>query len=212
MKQAVQQHARDEFRQDVWDELARDDALRRHRLRRRGRRGRARRARRRARRARTSSAATASTTSRCRRRAFPTIVGALGERAKRDRGWTRLIVEKPFGHDLASARELNQHAVGALRRERDLPDRPLPRQGDGPEHARAAVRERHLRADLEPPVHRPRADHGRRVDRDRGPRRLLRVRRARSATSSRTTCCSCSRSPRWSRRSTSPPTRCATRR
>ena len=64
---------------------------------------------------------------------------------------------------------------GALRRERDLPDRPLPRQGDGPEHAGAAVRERHLRADLEPPVHRPRADHGRRVDRDRGPRRLLRA-------------------------------------
>ena len=37
-------------------------------------------------------------------------------------------------------------------------------------------------------------------------------RRARSATSSRTTCCSSSRSRRWSRRSTSPPTRCATRR
>jgi len=37
--------------------------------------------------------------------AFPTIVEALGRR--RDaRGWTRLIVEKPFGHDLASARQL----------------------------------------------------------------------------------------------------------
>ena len=62
-----------------------------------------------------------------------------------------------------------------LRRARDLPDRPLPRQGDGPEPARAAVRERDLRADLEPPVRRPRRDHGRRVDRDRGPRRLLRA-------------------------------------
>jgi glucose-6-phosphate 1-dehydrogenase len=28
--------------------------------------------------------------------------------AKRDRGWTRIIVEKPFGHDLASAVELNR--------------------------------------------------------------------------------------------------------
>ena len=38
--------------------------------------------------------------------AFVTIVEALGER--RDaKGWTRLIVEKPFGHDLQSARELN---------------------------------------------------------------------------------------------------------
>src|SRR4029077_19848468 len=37
--------------------------------------------------------------------AFPTIVDALGKR-KDDRGWTRLVVEKPFGHDLASAKEL----------------------------------------------------------------------------------------------------------
>jgi len=38
--------------------------------------------------------------------AFPTIVEALGKR-RSAKGWTRLIVEKPFGHDLASARELN---------------------------------------------------------------------------------------------------------
>ena len=37
--------------------------------------------------------------------AFPTIVDALGRR-RDGRGWTRLIVEKPFGHDLASAKEL----------------------------------------------------------------------------------------------------------
>jgi glucose-6-phosphate 1-dehydrogenase len=37
--------------------------------------------------------------------AFPTIVEALGKR-RDDRGWTRLVVEKPFGHDLASAKEL----------------------------------------------------------------------------------------------------------
>jgi glucose-6-phosphate 1-dehydrogenase len=39
--------------------------------------------------------------------AFETIVEALGKRRSTE-GWTRLIVEKPFGHDLASARELNR--------------------------------------------------------------------------------------------------------
>jgi len=38
--------------------------------------------------------------------AFETIVNELGER-RGDDGWTRLIVEKPFGHDAASADELN---------------------------------------------------------------------------------------------------------
>jgi glucose-6-phosphate 1-dehydrogenase len=38
--------------------------------------------------------------------AIATIVQELGERP-RSEGWTRLIVEKPFGHDLESARELN---------------------------------------------------------------------------------------------------------
>jgi glucose-6-phosphate 1-dehydrogenase len=37
---------------------------------------------------------------------FPTVVRGLGER-RGSEGWMRLIVEKPFGHDLASARELN---------------------------------------------------------------------------------------------------------
>jgi glucose-6-phosphate 1-dehydrogenase len=39
--------------------------------------------------------------------AMPTLVQELGERRKTE-GWTRLIVEKPFGHDLASARELTE--------------------------------------------------------------------------------------------------------
>ena len=40
--------------------------------------------------------------------AFATVVRELGERRHREgEGWQRLIVEKPFGHDLASARELN---------------------------------------------------------------------------------------------------------
>jgi glucose-6-phosphate 1-dehydrogenase len=37
---------------------------------------------------------------------FPVIVEAVGKRRSTE-GWTRLIVEKPFGHDLESANELN---------------------------------------------------------------------------------------------------------
>jgi glucose-6-phosphate 1-dehydrogenase len=40
--------------------------------------------------------------------AFPTIVQQIGRRRKGEAGWTRLIVEKPFGFDLGSARELNK--------------------------------------------------------------------------------------------------------
>ena len=47
------------------------------------------------------------------------------------------------------------HAV----RRTDLPDRPLPRQGDSPKHHGAALRQRHVRADLEPRSDRSRADH-----------------------------------------------------
>ncbi len=39
--------------------------------------------------------------------AFETIVTELGERRGAE-GWTRLIVEKPFGHDADSARRLNE--------------------------------------------------------------------------------------------------------
>jgi glucose-6-phosphate 1-dehydrogenase len=105
MKQAVQKHARDEFRQDVWDELAASmhyiatdfaDESGENKL------------------------AELLTQLDAERDlggnhvyylavpppAFPTIVDALGKR-RTSTGWTRLIVEKPFGHDLASARELN---------------------------------------------------------------------------------------------------------
>ena len=38
--------------------------------------------------------------------AFETVLREIGERRTREAGWTRVIVEKPFGHDLDSAREL----------------------------------------------------------------------------------------------------------
>ena len=63
-----------------------------------------------------------------------------------------------------------------VRRVAGVPDRPLPGQGDRPEHPGVPVRERPVRADLEPPLHRPRADHGGRESiGDRGPRRVLRA-------------------------------------
>jgi len=40
--------------------------------------------------------------------AFPGAIEALGKAGlNRSKGWTRLVIEKPFGHDLASARSLN---------------------------------------------------------------------------------------------------------
>ncbi|MCW2975537.1 MAG: zwf, partial [Actinomycetia bacterium] len=105
MKDAVQKHARDEFREDVWDELAAslyymstdfaDDA------------GEDRLA-----------ALLADLDEKhdlggnrvyylaVPPAAYPTIVDALGKR-RTEKGWTRLIVEKPFGYDLESARQLN---------------------------------------------------------------------------------------------------------
>ncbi len=49
--------------------------------------------------------------------AFATIVDALGKRRSGAKGWTRLIVEKPFGHDLESARELNALLLRHFREE-----------------------------------------------------------------------------------------------
>jgi glucose-6-phosphate 1-dehydrogenase len=41
--------------------------------------------------------------------AMPTLVEELGERRRRSsEGWVRLIIEKPFGYGVASARELNE--------------------------------------------------------------------------------------------------------
>ena len=66
----------------------------------------------------------------------------------------RVVVEKPFGRDLASAEELNAILHNVLPRERDLPHRPLPREGGGREPARVPLRQLVARAGLEPPLHR----------------------------------------------------------
>ena len=173
MKHAVQEFGRDEFKQDVWDWLA--EGMR--------------------------YVATDFADEQGEDR-IAQVLNELDEQRGTGRQ-PRLLLRRPAGRDLdapprdrrapldrrVDARDRREalrprprHGQGAERgdpaplpRERDLPHRPLPRQGDGPEPAGAALRERDLRADLEPPVRRPRPDHGRRVDRDRGPRRLLRA-------------------------------------
>jgi glucose-6-phosphate 1-dehydrogenase len=105
MKEAVQQHGRDEFRDDVWETLA--DGMRYVATDFADEGG--------------ENEAAQALEQLDRQRelngnrvyylaippsVFPTVVGALGKR-RTAKGWTRLIVEKPFGHDLESARALN---------------------------------------------------------------------------------------------------------
>jgi glucose-6-phosphate 1-dehydrogenase len=105
MREAVQKHARDPFDQDVWDELASrlfyatldfsdeagEDALE----------------------ARLTEIDRTCQTGRNRLYYFavpPSAIGTLVRELAQRRsaeGWVRLIIEKPFGHDLASARQLN---------------------------------------------------------------------------------------------------------
>ena len=68
---------------------------------------------------------------------------------------------------LAVGRGAQQGNPLGMLREAGLSHRPLSRQGDGAEHPGASLRQRHLRADVEPQSHRPRADHGGRNGRRR---------------------------------------------
>ena len=108
--------------------------------------------------------------------AFAPISRELGRTGmlKENGAWRRLVVEKPFGTDLASAQALNERAAEARRRAPDLPDRSLSRQGDRPEHPGAALCQRHVRADLESQPHRSHPDHRRREARRRPSRQFLR--------------------------------------
>ena len=124
----------------------------------------------------------------------------------------RVIVEKPFGRDLASAQELNAilHARfdenDIFRIDHYLGKRPVA------EHALLPLRQRLPRADLEPEVRRKRPDHdGGEFRRRRGAARST-TRPARSATSSRTISSRCLRIWRWRRPRGSTPSRCATKR
>ena len=93
--------------------------------------------------------------------AYPEIVANLGAAdlaAARD-GWSRIVIEKPFGHDLTSGARPQRRGHARLRGVAGLPHRPLPGQGHGPQPAGVPLRQRHLRAALEPALRRPCADH-----------------------------------------------------
>ena len=129
---------------------------------------------------------------------FGTVIESLGNCGAADNA--RVIVEKPFGRDLASAIELNRIVHTVFPESSRLPDRPLPREGGGAEHPLLPLRQLVPRADLEPQLHQQRADHDGGGLRRAGPRRVLRGGRRASRTSSRTTSSRSSRCSRWSRR------------
>ena len=127
---------------------------------------------------------------------FPTVLKQMERTKMADNaasgGWRRVVVEKPFGHDLPSARASSTHLVDdGLHRRRRVPDRPLPGQGDRPEPDGAAVRQPAVRAGLERQLRRLGADHHGRGRRHRRPGRASTTPPARPATCCRTTCCSC---------------------
>ena len=112
----------------------------------------------------------------------------------------KVVLEKPFGIDLESARSLNAIIHRVFRRGSDLPHRPLPRQGGRAQTSSRCARQRPLRADLEPQPHRPRADRGAPPGSGSSSARRSMSTRARSATWWSPTCSKSSRSSPWSRR------------
>ena len=104
---------------------------------------------------------------------------------------SRIVLEKPLGHDLASAREINTRSAPSFAEQQIYRiDHYL-----GKETVQNLMALRFGNAIFEPLWHRDarraRADHRRRDRRRRGARRLLRRASARCATWCRTTCCSC---------------------
>ena len=155
-------------------------------------------------------AGTRRTTSRSRRASSATVVEQLGKSGCAE--GARVVIEKPFGHDFATARAAQPDPPHRFPEPSRLPHRPLPRQGGGREPPLLPVRQHVPRADLEPQLRGLRADHDGRGVRRAGARQVLRRDRARSATSSRTTSSRSSATSRWSRRSRSTRTGSATSR
>ncbi len=81
-------------------------------------------------------------------------------------------------HRSCERRGAERQAARSVRRGPDLPHRSLSRQGAGAEHSRVPLRQRPVRADLEPQLHRSRAD---RRARDPGPRQARRPSTSRPA-------------------------------
>jgi hypothetical protein len=145
---------------------------------------------------------------------FPVIAGKLGGGRPEPRrgGRRRIVIEKPIGYDLASARRLRTRRCSRYFDESQVfrIDHYL-----GKETVQNLMALRFANALFEPVWNRNFIDHVQITaseDIGIGTAPATTSTRARCATSCRTTCCSCWRCSRWSRRRRSRPTACATRR
>ena len=179
---AVKEHARTPFREEVWQQLVQGMRFVQGDLRRRRRRssGCATPSRNSTR--HRARAATSPSTCPCRR-----APSRWSSSSSRSTGWpTRRRApgggrssRSPSATTSPVGRGAQQGRARGLRPGPGLPHRPLPRQGDRPEHPGAPLRQHDVRADLEPVLRRPRADHHGRGHRHRRPGRLLRRHRRR---------------------------------
>ena len=124
----------------------------------------------------------------------------------------RVIIEKPFGTDLDVGAGAEPGGARGLRRVAGVPHRPLPGQGIGRQHPGLPVRERAVRADLEPRAHPVRADRRAGDAVDRGPGRVLRRHRRLPGHGRHAPVPGAWGSWPWSRRCRCRPSTCGTRR
>ena len=140
-------------------------------------------------------------------------LGASGLAEEPPGAFRRLVVEKPFGHDLASARELDDAAARQCSTSTQIfrIDHYLAK-----ETVQNILALRFANTIFEPVWNRRYVDHvrdhGGRAARRRAPRHVLRAGRRAARHRAEPRACRCWRSPRWSRRRRSPRTRSATRR
>jgi len=83
---------------------------------------------------------------------FATVVGGLAQQGAGVKRAPR--VEKPFGRNRESARQLDRILGPPFPGRQHLPDRSLPRQGAGAEHPLYTICKCDVRTDLGPHLHR----------------------------------------------------------
>jgi glucose-6-phosphate 1-dehydrogenase len=115
MEEAVKEYGRDELRQDVWDRLAERVEYVRSEFAEKGDEGPVAEALDELD-GRHGTAANRLFYLAVPPNAIPPLVEELGP-LRGSEGWTRVIVEKPFGHDRSSARELNEQLARCFREE-----------------------------------------------------------------------------------------------
>ena len=99
-------------------------------------------------------------------------LGAAGLLVEEDGQWRRVIIEKPFGHDLGSAKALNAAILKQLQEHQIYRiDHFLGKETV--QNIMATVRQRSVRADVEPRTHRSRADYRGRDRRGRAAGKIL---------------------------------------